>query len=59
MLKIALLLAALSGAALAADSCSNWMKQADGSEWRTCVDDGGRQYCEQKKDGHISRVSCK
>jgi hypothetical protein len=45
--------------AAASPSCSNWMKQSDGSNWRTCVDDQGRQYCEEEKNGHISRVSCK
>ena len=39
-------------------SCSNWLKQDDGSYWRTFVDDAGRQYCEVSKDGHISRVKC-
>jgi hypothetical protein len=55
----ALLLAA-SAAFAAADSCSNWMPQPDGTKWRTCVDSKGNQYCEQQsKDGNISRVSCK
>lgn len=40
-------------------SCSEWMKQSDGSSWRTCVDDQGRQYCEVEKNGRISRVSCR
>lgn len=58
-LLIATLLATLAGVAYAADSCSNWMPQPDGTEWRTCVDDHGKQYCEQKnKDGSISRVKC-
>lgn len=46
-------------AAAAAPSCTNWMRQSDGSQWRTCVDDKGQQYCESAKDGRISRVSCK
>jgi len=29
--------------AAAAPSCTNWMKQPDGSQWRTCVDDKGKQ----------------
>jgi hypothetical protein len=45
--------------ALAAPSCTGWMKQPDGSYWRTCVDDKGRQYCEQSKNGRVSRVSCR
>jgi hypothetical protein len=45
--------------AVAAPSCTNWMKQPDGSQWRTCVDDKGKQYCESAKNGQISRVSCR
>ena len=43
----------------AAPSCSNWMRQSDGSSWRICVGDDGRQYCEQSKNGRISRISCR
>ncbi len=53
--------AVLSGnapTASAAPSCTNWMRQPDGSSWRTCVDDKGRQYCQQSKKGHVSRVKC-
>ena len=53
----ALLFAASS--TLAAPSCTNWMKQPDGSQWRTCVDDKGKQYCESAKNGQVSRVSCR
>ena len=42
----------------AAPSCTAWMKQPDGSEWRTCVDDKGKQYCQSNKNGHISKVDC-
>lgn len=52
-------LAVADKAPAASPSCSEWMKQTDGSSWRTCVDDHGRQYCEVEKNGHISRVSCK
>jgi hypothetical protein len=45
--------------ALAVPSCTNWMLQTDGSYFRTCVDDNGNQYCEQSKNGTVSRVSCK
>jgi hypothetical protein len=45
--------------AVAADSCTDWMWQPDGSYWRTCVDSQGKQYCQVKKDGKISRVDCK
>ena len=44
--------------AIAAPSCTNWMRQNDGSNWRTCVDDKGKQYCESSKNGRISRVKC-
>lgn len=41
--------------------CTAWMKQDDGSSWRTCVDSrysGGKQYCESARNGHVDRVSC-
>lgn len=45
--------------ASAAPSCTGWMKQNDGTHWRTCVGDNGKQYCEQAaKNGKISRVKC-
>lgn len=46
--------------AVAADSCTDWLKQSDGTYWRTCVDDNGRQYCQQlSADGKtISTVKC-
>jgi len=44
--------------ALAEPSCTKWMLQTDGSYFRTCVDDQGKQYCESSKDGKVSRVSC-
>ena len=45
--------------ALAADSCTNWMRQKNGCDWRTCVDEKGRQYCQQACGNTISRVNCK
>ena len=56
---LAALLALGSTPALAEPSCTNWMLQSDGSYFRTCVDDQGRQYCESSKNGQVSRVSCK
>ena len=56
---VAAVLSFTAGMALAAPSCTNWMRQEDGSQWRTCVDDKGQQYCESAKDGSVSRVSCK
>ena len=42
----------------AAPSCTEWMKQDNGCEWRTCVGDDGKQYCEEKCGDTISRVKC-
>ncbi len=43
----------------AVPSCTDWMQQTDGTYWRTCVDDQGRQYCEQTVDKKtITRVKC-
>jgi len=53
-----ILMSILSGTAFAAPSCSKWMPQPDGSQWRLCVGDDGRQYCESAKGGQISRVKC-
>lgn len=49
----------VGAAASPTPSCSNWLKQNDGSYWRECVGDDGRQYCEVSQNGRISRVSCK
>jgi hypothetical protein len=54
----ALLLAGIAPAAQAKPSCTGWMKQTDGSYFRTCVDDKGTQYCESKKNGRVTKVSC-
>jgi len=55
---VALTLLSLSSPAAAVPSCTVWMAQSDGSEWRTCVDDNGNQYCERKYNGYITRVAC-
>lgn len=44
--------------ARAEPSCTKWMPQADGSSFRTCVGDDGKQYCESSRNGTVSRVSC-
>lgn len=65
VLKHLLLAAAVSlsvfgaSAATAAPSCTGWMSQPDGSQFRTCVGDDGRQYCESCKGNSCSRVSCR
>ena len=51
-------IAGSSSVVSAVPSCTGWMKQTDGSYFRTCVDDKGTQYCESKKNGRISRVRC-
>jgi hypothetical protein len=60
VLGIALLLLT-SISALAVDSCSVWMKQADGTFWRSCVDDNGHQYCQtaDSEGKNVTRVACK
>lgn len=56
---LSLILSGWLGYALAEPSCTTWLKQPDGTEFRTCVNDAGKQYCEQKnKDGTISAVKC-
>ena len=52
------LLTSVPGLAHAAPSCTEWMRQKDGSSERVCVDDKGRRYCESLKNGKISRISC-
>lgn len=44
--------------AFAVPSCSVWLKQTDGTWWRTCVGDDGRQYCESSDGKTVTRVSC-
>jgi len=45
--------------ALAADSCTGWMKQNNGCSWRTCVDSKGKQYCQEAcGKGTVNRVRC-
>ena len=48
----------ICGTAVSADSCT-WSTQSDGSQWGTCVDDNGRMYCLQCRNGSCSRVSCR
>ncbi len=55
---VALALVASATAALAVPSCTDWMKQPNGTSWRTCVDDNGKQYCEESKNGKVTRVKC-
>jgi hypothetical protein len=60
LLVLALLM--LAGmTALAEDNCSVWMKQTDGTYWRTCVEDNGHQYCQTADSNgkNVTRVACK
>jgi len=52
------LVTGIAHSAFAADSCTDWLLQTDGSYFRTCVDDKGTQYCQSYKDNVISKVSC-
>ena len=36
---------AFSRVAVAADSCTEWMDQGDGTSWKECVGDDGKQVC--------------
>ena len=47
-----------TGTAALADSCSNWLLQSDGSEWRQCVRDNGSVYCQRRANGRITNISC-
>ena len=47
--------------AFAADSCTEWMDQGDGTSWKECVDDDGKQTCYSVNNtpGSVARkVSC-
>jgi len=47
--------------ALAEPSCTDWMDQGDGTSWKTCVDDSGKQHCYEINNapGSTSReVTC-
>ena len=45
--------------ARAVPSCTDWMAQPSGVSWRTCVDDNGKQYCQEKdKKGKVTKVKC-
>jgi len=60
-LGFAVVVAALSlfSTAALADNCT-WAPQPDGTTWGTCVDDGGRMYCQScpAGGGACSVVSC-
>ncbi|HEV2561601.1 MAG TPA: hypothetical protein VGT78_05615 [Rhizomicrobium sp.] len=47
-----------STSALAKTICTDWQDLSDGTEVRTCVDDSGRQFCQQQKGDTVSEVTC-
>ncbi|OYX43655.1 MAG: hypothetical protein B7Z02_08965 [Rhodobacterales bacterium 32-67-9] len=34
-----------AGASVAAQSCSDWLDQGNGTSWAVCVDDNGFRHC--------------
>ena len=51
-----------AGGVSAAPSCSNWLRQSDGTYWRECVNDDGTTHCYSATDGNgagATEVSCK
>lgn len=62
-LAMAALLSAFGSTTLwAADQCTNWAQQTDGSWFRLCTDKNGHRYCERcprTKGQSCARVSCK
>jgi hypothetical protein len=57
----ACLLLMCSTAAIAADSCTGWYTQSDGSTWRECTDSNGNVYCTScpANGGACERVPCR
>ena len=46
-------------AAVAADNCTAWSRQSDGSEWRLCTkESNGQRYCQERRGKTITNVSC-
>jgi hypothetical protein len=46
--------------AFAADQCTGWMQQSDGSEWRMCTSDAdGHRYCQERRGDAITTVACR
>jgi len=58
MIAVLAVLLSLPGRTAAAEQCTVWQQQADGSYYNVCVDDTGKQYCQRMKDGVVTRVSC-
>ena len=55
---IAAVLATSGLPAVAADSCSVWLRQPNGVEWRQCVRDNGTAYCQERNGNNITTISC-
>lgn len=59
MLLAAMTMASWCGSpAIAADSCTNWLAQGGGVEWRQCVRDNGSRYCQERRGTTITNVRC-
>ena len=48
----------ISGSAMAGSSCGPWVSQTNGTEWRICVDDQGRQFCQLRDGSEIRPMRC-
>lgn len=49
----------MQGAVFAADQCTAWSQQPDGSEWRLCTrESDGSRYCQERRGSTITTVSC-
>lgn len=62
LVMVAFLLVFGSTTLCAADQCTNWTQQTDGSWFRLCSDKNGHRYCEscpRTKGQNCTRVSCK
>jgi tetratricopeptide (TPR) repeat protein len=48
----------MPGVEISAEHCTPWYEQSNNSEWRTCVDEQGAQYCQIASNETVSRVDC-
>ena len=48
----------IPGTSAAAASCGPWIPQTNGTAWRICVDDQGRQFCQVQRNGGIKQIRC-
>lgn len=50
---LALISLSFSAAATAAPKCGRWVPQSNGTDWRMCFDEHGKQYCELRKRNNL------